>query len=67
CVHFAAQSDERRKEAIRKTITRLQMDNNEKNELYEKLCSADHMTYKEIVQQMPVPDAAKERLIEVMG
>lgn len=67
CVHFAAQSDERRKEAIRRTITRLQMDNNEKNELYEKLCSADHMTYKEIVQQMPVPDAAKERLIEVMG
>lgn len=65
-VHFTEQTDKKRTEAIRKTITRLEMDNNQKNEFYEKLCNSDKVVYKNIVQQMPVPDIAKNRLLEIL-
>lgn len=65
CVHFVKKADEKRKEALRKTITKLQMDNNEKNSIYERLCCADKAAYVEIVEQMPVPQIAKDRLIEI--
>ncbi|MDE7185176.1 MAG: hypothetical protein K2O40_12070, partial [Lachnospiraceae bacterium] len=62
CKH---QADRKRKEALQKTITKLQMDNNEKNIVYEKLLNADKETYLNIVEQMPVPRIAKDRLIEI--
>ncbi len=64
-VLFAEQVDKKRREAIRKIITRFEMDNNQKNEFYEKLCKSDEVTYENIVQQIPVPDVAKNRLLEV--
>lgn len=64
-VRFAEQTDEMQKEALQKTITKLQMDNNEKNEIYKKLCSADEGTYAAIVEQMPVHRIAKDRLMEI--
>lgn len=66
CVHFAKQANEKRTEAIRKTITRLQMDNNEKNGLFEKLCKSDKATYENIVNQISVPQIAKNRLREIV-
>lgn len=64
-VRYEEQSDEKKKEALQKTITKLQMDNNEKNTFYEKLLSADGEEYRKIAEQMPVPQIAKERLFEI--
>ena len=41
------------------------MDKNEKISIYEKLCCAGKAAYVEIVKQMPVPQIAKDRLIEI--
>ena len=64
-VHFTEQTNDKIKEAIRRNITRLQMDNNQKNELYTKLCKSDRANYENIVQRMPVPDIAKNKLLEI--
>jgi len=62
---FFIRGNKKKKEALQKTITKLQMDNNEKNTFYEKLLSADGEEYRKIAEQMPVPQIAKERLFEI--
>lgn len=64
-VHFVEQADKKRIEAICKIITRLEMDNNQKNKIYENLCKSDKSAYENIVRQMPVPYVAKNRLLEI--
>ena len=56
----------KQKEALRKTITKLQMDNNEKNTIYNKLLNLDKDTYLNMVEQLQVPRVAKERLMEIV-
>ena len=65
-VRYEEQSDEKKKEALQKTITKLQMDNNEKNTFYEKLLSADHIDEViQIIRSSQNTQIAKERLFEI--
>ena len=65
-VRYKEQSGKKQKEALRKTITKLQMDNNEKNTIYNKLLNFDKDTYLNMVEQLQVPRVAKERLMEIV-
>ena len=60
------QADAKRKETLRRIITKLQMDNNQKNTFYEKLLAADETAYLDLVEQMPISRIAKDKMLEVM-
>ena len=65
-VRYEVQADAKRKETLRRIITKLQMDNNQKNTFYEKLLAADETAYLDLVEQMPISRIAKDKMLEVV-
>ena len=63
-VRFQDQTEEKRVESLRRTITRLQMDSGKKNALYEDLRLLSGAAYREAVQKSELPEAVQTRLLE---
>ena len=64
-VNYRPQAEEKRKETIRRSITRLQMENDRKNRLFEELCAARGEDYRRTVLSAPILEIAKEKLLEI--
>ena len=54
----------KRQEAVCRTVTRLQADNNEKNDLYDSLRKSDAEAYEKLVKESGLSETAKLRLLE---
>lgn len=63
-VTFEDEAQKKREEAVRQTITRLQTGNNAKNDLYDRLRTADRETYRTLTEQAALSETAKLRLME---
>ncbi len=64
-VHYNEEQKEKRAEIVRKTLTKLPMDNNEKAALFGKLRGLSGKEYKKAVQETALIEAAKIRLLEI--
>lgn len=63
-VKYKEQKTEKREETIRRAVTCLQMDNDEKTPLYEALCRTEGKEYKKVVEQTGLSEIAKLYLLE---
>lgn len=65
-ISFQEKSEEKRSEALRKTVTKLQMDHDSKDALYKRLCACDAEEYLNTVERTLLPSVVKTRLCEIM-
>lgn len=63
-IRFVESKEGKHRENIRTTITRLQMENEEKEALYKNLCANDGEEVNEYLQHTTLPEIAKLRLLE---
>lgn len=66
-VRFQEQEEEKKQEAIRKTLTRLPMEIWEKDKWYQQLEHAEAKEYLQLVGSMEIPEIMKLRLLEAAG
>lgn len=65
-ISFSEQLEEKRGEALRKIVTKLQMDHDSKDALYKRLCACDAEEYLDIVEKTSLPSVVKARLCEII-
>ena len=58
--------EKKREERICRNLTRMEMENDLKEELFHKLCRADAFSYCQLIEESPLSAAAKQRMLEVM-
>lgn len=65
-ISFPEQSEEKRSGALRRIVTKLQMDHDSKDVLYKRLCTCDAEEYLDIVEKTSLPSVVKARLCEII-
>ena len=58
--------EKKREERICRSLTRMEMENDLKEELFKKLCRAGASSYRQLIEKSPLSAAAKQRMLEVM-